>query len=155
MTLELHQVLRLTRKVRLELHQVLHLPRKVTLEFHEVVRLPRKETFKLHQVLRLPRKVTFKLRLALRLPRKVTLELHQILRLSCRKTHIVSPHRIWNVIYSARSNRYHHPTSSNTAPATKNDSTALLSSHIKRHFQYAEQQVSLSNLTKYRACHEK
>ena len=58
----------------------------------------------------------------LRLPRKVPLELHQILRLSRRKTHILSPHRIWNVIYSARSNRCHHPTSPNTAPATKNDS---------------------------------
>ena len=91
----------------------------------------------------------------LRLPRKVPLELHQILRLSRRKTHILSPHRIWNVIYSARSNRCHHPTSPNTAPATKNDSTALSSSHMKRHFQCAEQQVSLSNLTKYCACHEK
>ena len=91
----------------------------------------------------------------LRLPRKVPLELHQILRLSRRKTHILSPHRIWNVIYSARSNRCHHPTSPNTAPATKNDSTALSSSHMKRHFQCAEQQVSPSNLTKYCACHEK
>ena len=89
----------------------------------------------------------------LRLPRKVPLELHQILRLSRRKTHILSPHRIWNVIYSARSNRCHHPTSPNTAPATKNDSTALSSSHMKRHFQCAEQQVSPSNLTKYCACH--
>ena len=91
----------------------------------------------------------------LRPPRKVPLELHQILRLSRRKTHILSPHRIWNVIYSARSNRCHHPTSPNTAPATKNDSTALSSSHMKRHFQCAEQQVSPSNLTKYCACHEK
>ena len=91
----------------------------------------------------------------LRLPRKVPLELHQILRLSRRKTHILSPHRIWNVIYSARSNRCHHPTSPNTAPATKNDSTALSSSHMKHHFQCAEQQVSPSNLTKYCACHEK
>ena len=91
----------------------------------------------------------------LRLPRKVPLELHQILRLSRRKTHILSPHRIWNVIYTARSNRCHHPTSPNTAPATKNDSTALSSSHMKRHFQCAEQQVSPSNLTKYCACHEK
>ena len=91
----------------------------------------------------------------LRLPRKVPLELHQILRLSRRKTRIFSPHHIWNVIYSARSNRCHHPTSPNTAPATKNDSTALSSSHMKRHFQCAEQQVSLSNLTKYCACHEK
>ena len=153
--LELHQVLRLPRKVTLELHHVLRLPRKVTLELHQVLRLPRKVTLELHQVLHLPRKVTLELHQVLRLPRKVTLELHQILRLSRRKTHILSPHRIWNVIYSARSNRCHHPTSPNTAPATKNDSTALSSSHMKRHFQCAEQQVSLSNLTKYCACHEK
>ena len=51
----------------------------------------------------------------------VTIQPHQILRLSRRKTHILSPHRMWNVIYSARSNRCHHPTSPNTAPATKND----------------------------------
>ena len=152
--LELHQILRLPRKVTLELHQVLRLPRKVTLELHQVLRLPRKVTLELHQVLHLPRKVTLELHQVLYRPRKVTLELHQILRLSRRKTHILSPHRIWNVIYSARSNRCHHPTSPNTAPATKNDSTALSSSHMKRHFQCAEQQVSLSNLTKYCACHE-
>ena len=85
----------------------------------------------------------------------VTIQPLQILRLSRRKTHILSPHHISNVTYSARSNRYHDPTSPNTAPATKNDSTALSSSHMKRHFQCAEQQVSLSNLTKYCACDEK
>ena len=85
----------------------------------------------------------------------VTIQPHQILRLSRRKTRILSPHHIWNVIYSARSNRCHDPTSPNTAPATKNDSTALSSSHMKRHFQCAEQQVSRSNLTKYCPCHEK
>ena len=73
----------------------------------------------------------------------VTIQPHQILRLSRRKTRILSPHHIWNVIYSARSNRCHDPTSPNTAPATKNDSTALSSSHMK------------SNLAKYCACHEK
>ena len=54
----LHQVLRLPRKVTLELHQVLHLPRKVTLELHQILHLPRKVTLELHQVLHLPRKVT-------------------------------------------------------------------------------------------------
>ena len=103
------------------LHQILRLPRKVPLELHQILRLPRKVTLELHQVLRLPRKVTLELHQVLRLPRKVTLELHQVLRLSRRKTHILSPHRTWNVIYSARSNRCHHPTSPNTAPATKND----------------------------------
>ena len=104
------------------LHQILRLPRKVPLELHQILRLPRKVTLELHQVLRLPQKVTLELHQVLRLPRKVTLELHHILRLSRRKTHILSPHRIWNVIYSARSNRCHHPTSPNTAPVTQKDS---------------------------------
>ena len=99
--------------------------------------------------------ITYETSFTLRAATGVTIQPHQILRLSRRKTHILSPHRIWNVIYSARSNRCHHPTSPNTAPATKNDSTALSSSHMKRHLQCAEQQVSLSNLTKYCACHEK
>ena len=102
-------------------------------------------TIQPHRILRLSRRKTHIL----------SIQPHQLLRLSRRKTHILSPHRIWKVIYSARSNRCHHPTSPNTAPATKNDSTALSSSHMKRHFQCAEQQVSLSNLTKYCACHEK
>ena len=133
--------------------------------------------------------ITYETSFTMRGATGVTIQPHQILRLSRRKTRIPSPHRIWNVIYSARSNRCHHPTSPNTAPvtqkdslsphriwnviysarsnrcheptspntapATKNDSTALSSSHMKRHFQCAEQQVSLSNLTKYCACHEK
>ena len=49
----------------------------------------------------------------------VTLQLHQILRLPRKLTlMIVAPH-IWNVIYNARSNTGFHPTSPNTAPATK------------------------------------
>ena len=99
--------------------------------------------------------ITYETSFTVRRATGVSIQPHQLLRLSRRKTHILSPHRIWNVIYSARSNRCHHPTSPNTAPATKNDSTALSSSHMKRHFQCAEQQVSLSNLTKYCACHEK
>ena len=89
------------------LDQILRLPRKVTLALHEVLRLPRKVTLELHQVLHLPR--------------KVTLELHQILHLSHKKTHILSPHHIWNLISNARSNWCHYPTSPNTAPGTKND----------------------------------
>ena len=52
----------------------------------------------------------------------VTIQPHQILRLSRRKTHMLSPHHIWNVIYSARNNRCHDPTSPNTAPVTQKDS---------------------------------
>ena len=89
--------------------------------FHQVLRLPRKVTLELHQILRLPRKVTLEPHQVLRQPRKVTLEPHQILRLPHRTTRMLDRHHIWNVIYNARSNRCHHPTSPNTAPATKND----------------------------------
>ena len=41
------------------------------------------------------------------------------------------------------------------APATQNDSQAWSSSHMKRHFQCAEKQMSPSKLTKYCACHAK
>ena len=85
----------------------------------------------------------------------VTIQPHQILRLCRRKTHLLNHHYIWNLIYNARSNRCHHPTSPNTAPATQNGSRAWSSLHMKRHLQCAEQQVSRSNLTKYCACHTK
>ena len=83
----------------------------------------------------------------------VTLQPHQIPRLPHRMTRMLDRRHIWNVLYNARSNRCHHPTSPNTAPATQNDSHAWSSSHMKRHLQCAEQQVSPSNLTKYCACH--
>ena len=91
----------------------------------------------------------------LRLPRKVPLELHQILRLPRKVTLIIDPLHTWNVIYNARSNKCHCPNSPNTAPATKNESHDWSASHMKRYLQCAEQQVSLSKLTKYCACHAK
>ena len=45
--------------------------------------------------------------------------------------------------------------SPSTVPATQNDSQAWSSSHMKRHFQCAEKQMSHSKLTKYCACHAK
>ena len=70
----------------------------------------------------------------LRLPQKVTLQDHQILRLPRKMTRNIDPRDIWNVIYNARSNKHHPPTSPNTAPATKNDSHDWCPSHMKRHF---------------------
>ena len=83
----------------------------------------------------------------------VTIQPHQTLRLPHRMTRMLDRRHIWNVIYNARCNRCHHPTSPNTAPATQNDSHAWSSSHMKCHLQCPEQQVSRSNLTKYCACH--
>ena len=91
----------------------------------------------------------------LRLPRKVTLQLHQILRLPRKMNLIINPRHTWNAIYNARNNRWHPPTSPNTAPATQNDCHDWSSSHMQRYLQYAEQQVASSNITKYCACHAK
>ena len=91
----------------------------------------------------------------LRLPRKVTLRHHQILRLPRKMILMIDIRDIWNVIYNARSNKHHPPTSPNAAPATKKDAHHWLSSHMKGHLQCAEQQASPSNLTKYCACHAK
>ena len=61
----------------------------------------------------------------------VTIQPHQILRLSRRRTHILSPHHIWNVIYNRRSNRCHNPTSPNIAPATQNSISKFLTKSLK------------------------
>ena len=85
----------------------------------------------------------------------VTIQLHQILRLPRKRNLMIDPRLTWNVIYNARSNRKHNPTSPNTAPATQNESHHWSASDMKRHFQCAERQESPSNCTKYCACHEK
>ena len=69
--------------------------------------------------------------------------------------YMIDVRRICNVIYNARSNRSHPPTSPNTAPATQNDCDDWSASDMKRHLQCAEQQESQSNFTKYCACHAK
>ena len=83
------------------------------------------------------------------------LQHHQILRLPRKMTVMTDPRHIWNAIYNARNNRWHPPTSPNTAPATQNDCHDWSSSHMKRYLQCAEQQVASSNVTKYCACHAK
>ena len=65
--------------------------------------------------------ITYETSFTMRGATGVTIQPHQILRLSRKKTHILSPHHIWNVIYSTPSNRPSRPTSPNTAPATQND----------------------------------
>ena len=84
-----------------------------------------------------------------------TLHPHQILRLPRKMNVMIDPHRIWNLIYTAGSNKHQPPTSPNTAPATQHESHDWSASHMKRHFQCAEQQASPSNLTKDCACHAK
>ena len=50
----------------------------------------------------------------------ISLQPHQTLRLPRQRSVMIDLHHIWNVIYSARSNRHQPPTSPNTAPATQN-----------------------------------
>ena len=99
--------------------------------------------------------VTYETSFTMRAATVLTLQRLQILCLPRKMTLMSDVRHIWNVIYIARSNRTHPPTSSNTAPATQNDSHEWCPSHMKRHLQCAEQQVSPSNLTKCCACHEK
>ena len=99
--------------------------------------------------------VTYETLFTMRGATGVILQRHQILRLPRKVTVMSDLRHIWNVIYNARSNRCHPPTSPMTAPATQNDCHECPSSHMKRYLQCAEQQRSSSNVTKYCACHEK
>ena len=56
---------------------------------------------------------------------------------------------------AAPATKSHPPTSPNTAPATQKQCHQWSASHMKRHFQCAEQVKSTSNLTKYCTCHAK
>ena len=136
--------------------------RKVTHEIHQMLRLPRKVTHELHQMLRLPRKtlswvslLSYETSFTVRGATGITLQPQQILRLPRKMNLMIDPHHIWNVIYNARSNRHHPPTSPNTAPAKQNECHDWSFFRMKRHLQCAEQQASPSNLTKYCACHAK
>ena len=85
----------------------------------------------------------------------VIVQTHQILRLPRKMNLMIDPCHTWNAIYNARSNKCHCPNSPNTAPSTKNESHDWSLLHMKRYLQCAEQQVSLSKLTKYCAWHAK
>ena len=118
----------------------------VTIQPQQILRLSRKKT---HILVRITYETSFTVCRAT----GVTIQPHQMLRLSRRKTHMLNPHHISNLMYNARNNRCHPPTSPNTAPTTKSDTHSSSSGHIKPHLQCAEQQVSQSNLTKYCTCH--
>ena len=100
-------------------------------------------------------RITYETSFTMRGATKGSLQLQQKLRLPRKMNLMIDLHRIWNVIYNARSNRHHPPTSPNTAPAKQNESHDWSTSHMKRHLQCAEQQSTPSNLTKYCACHAK
>ena len=64
--------------------------------------------------------VTYETSFTMRGATSLALQPHQMLRLPRKMTRMIDPRDIWNVIYNARSNRHHLPTSPNTAPATQN-----------------------------------
>ena len=74
--------------------------------------------------------ITYETSFTMRGATGITLQLHQILRLPRKINLMIDPHHIWNVIYNARSNRHHPPTSPNTATATQNESHDWSASHM-------------------------
>ena len=100
-------------------------------------------------------RITYEASFTIRGATGISFQPHQILPLPRKRSVMIDPHHIWNVIYNAQSNRHHPPTSPNIAPATQNESHDWSTSHMKRHLQFAEQQSTPSNLTKYCACHAK
>ena len=69
--------------------------------------------------------VTYETSFTMRGATSITLQPHQMLPLPRKMMRIIDCRHIWNVIYNARSNRYHPPTSPNTAPATQNCSWSV------------------------------
>ena len=67
----------------------------------------------------------------------VPLQPHQILRLSRRKTHMLHPHHIWNLIYNAQSNRCPQPPQilRLTQKIALQNLRANVRKLMKRHFQ--------------------
>ena len=98
-------------------------------------------------------RITYETSFTMRGASKVNLEPHQLLRLPRKMNLMLDPCHIWNVIYNARNNRSLPLPSPNTVPATQNESHQCCKSHMKRHFQCAQQAKPPSNLTKYCACH--
>ena len=98
--------------------------------------------------------VTYETAFPMRRASEVTLQPPQILRLP-RKMNVINDLRHgWNLISNARSKWSHPATSPNSAPATQNECHQWSASHMKPHFQCAEQGKPPSNLTEYCACHE-
>ena len=86
-------------------------------------------------------RVTYEMSFAMRGTTGVILQHHRILRLPRKMTVITAPRHVWNVIYNARHNRWHPPTSSNTAPATQNDCHDWSLSHMKRCLHNAQRNM--------------
>ena len=80
----------------------------ITLQFHQILSACHAKW--ISWLIRIAYETSFTMRRAT----GITLQLHQILRLPRKMNLMIDPHRIWNVIYNARSNSQHPPTSPNT-----------------------------------------
>ena len=106
-------------------HQVLRLPRKMTLmhdwcpsHMKRHLQCAEQQVSYTHVRLSWLMPVTYETSFTMRGATGITLQPHQILRLPRKMTLMTDVRHIWNVIYNARSNRCHTPTSQSTAPAT-------------------------------------
>ena len=84
----------------------------------------------------------------------ITFQPHQIHRLPRKMTLMIDLRHIWNVIYNARSNKHHRPTSPNTASATQNctpKSKTNLPKKLKRQFQCATDPNTIRPWTRHLA----
>ena len=125
-TIQPHQILRLSRrKTHLLNHQSLHMKPHLQRVEQQVSRSNLTKYCACHaERLAYLVLITYETSFTMCGATGVTIQPHQILRLSRRKTHLLNHHYIWNLIYNARSNRCHDPTSPNTAPVTQKDSLA-------------------------------
>ena len=96
------------------------------LKFHRILRLPRKWHSDITKYCACHEKwcaslivVAYETSFTMRGATGIALQPHQILRLPRKMALMIDLRNIWNVIYNARSNRHHPPTSPNTAPATQ------------------------------------
>ena len=120
----------------LQPHQILRLPRKrsVMIDPHHIWNVIYNARSNRHQPPTSPNtapatqkecdgliRITYETSFTMRGATGINLQPHQILRLPRKRSVMIDPHHIWNVIYNARSNRHQPPTSPNTAPATQND----------------------------------
>ena len=158
-----HQVLRLPRKVTLDLHQVLRLSRKVPLDLNSPSTAPvtksdtwpspstapatKSDTWPSPSTAPVTKSDTW--------PSPSTAPATKSDTWPSPSTAPVTKSDAWPSPSTAPVTKSYTWPAPSTAPATQNDSHAWSSSHMKRHFQCEEQQMSPSKLTKYCACHAK
>ena len=135
-----HQILRLPRKVTLQLHRILRLPRKMTRIIdpqnmsHVIYNAQRNSTHPPTSLNTAPATQhethdwsAWHMKRYLQCAEQQVASSNITKYCACHAKWLswlilVTYETLWNAIYNARNNRWHPPTSPNTAPATQNDS---------------------------------